>query len=172
MQPVQKVLLRFSSTGLPIFWVSFQIVKPTHVLSACYARYENIGAIKVDVAAYFASFARLQLQTIPYYIKLQLQYIRECHLRKHRSENAQTGGKKSRSTFELTAFISFGLTNVFGLPVEPGWHLPPEMVPLADKRFLHTRKGGESTKEKSTQRFMQHEVSLTTQSQGLEQTWR
>jgi hypothetical protein len=59
--------------------------------------------------------------------------------------------KNSRRTFVLTAFISFGLTIVFRLPVEPGWHLPPQMVPLAEKRFLGAGRGAESTKEKSRQ---------------------
>jgi hypothetical protein len=41
-----------------------------------------------------------------------------------------------RRTFVLTAFISFGLTDVFRLPVEPGLHLPLQMVPVAENRFL------------------------------------
>jgi len=74
-----------------------------------------------------------------------------CHLRKYAWENGQTGGKNSRRTFVLTAFISFGPTIVFRLPVQPGWHLPPQMVPLAEKRLLGAGRGAESTKEKSRQ---------------------
>jgi hypothetical protein len=43
---------------------------------------------------------------------------------------------KKRRTFGLTAFISFDLTTVFRLAVEPGWHVPPQMVPVVEKRFL------------------------------------
>jgi hypothetical protein len=58
------------------------------------------------------------------------------------------------------------------LPVEPGWHLPPQMVPLAEKRFLQAGKGAESTKEKSRQCFTRDEVSRTTQSHRLKQSSR
>jgi len=83
------------------------------------------------------------------------------HLRKYGWENGQTGGKNSRTTFVLTAFISFGLTNVFRLPVEPCWHLPPQMIPLAEDRFLQAGSGADSTKEKCRQCSTHDEVSLT-----------
>jgi len=77
--------------------------------------------------------------------------------------NGHRGRKNSRRTFVLTAFISFGLTNVFRLLVEPGWPLPPQMVPLAGKRFLRAGNGTESTKEKSRQCFPHDEVPVTKQ---------
>jgi hypothetical protein len=137
---------------------------PRLVLSACYARYRHTEGVcnlllkilcEVTPAKYIVIY------------EVKLQNMPGCHLRKHGWENGQTGGKNSRRTFVLNTFISFGLTNVFRLPVEPGWHLPPQMVPLAEKRFLHAGKRAESTKEKSRQCFTHDEVSLTTQSQRL-----
>jgi len=35
------------------------------------------------------------------------------------------------------------------IPVEPGWYLPPQKIPLAENRFLHAGNGAENTKEKN-----------------------
>ncbi len=39
------------------------------------------------------------------------------------------------------------------IPVQPGWYLPPQKIPLAENRFLQAGNGAENTKEKSRQRF-------------------
>jgi hypothetical protein len=39
------------------------------------------------------------------------------------------------------------------IPVQPGWYLPPQKIPLVENRFLQVGKGAESTKEKSRQCF-------------------
>jgi hypothetical protein len=39
------------------------------------------------------------------------------------------------------------------IPVQPGWYLPPQKIPLSGNRFLHAGKGAENTKEKSRQCF-------------------
>jgi hypothetical protein len=80
------------SSRLPICPVCFHLVMPMHVLSPCYARYEHARGIKRYVTYYLAFYVRLR-------------NIDEA--------NGQTGGKNSSSTFILTAFISFGLFNVF-----------------------------------------------------------
>jgi len=38
-------------------------------------------------------------------------------------------------------------------PVEPGWYLPPQKIPLAGNRFLQAGNGVENTKQKSRQCF-------------------
>jgi hypothetical protein len=40
------------------------------------------------------------------------------------------------------------------IPLQPGWYLPPQKIPLAENRFLQAFKGAENTKEKSKQCFM------------------
>jgi hypothetical protein len=37
------------------------------------------------------------------------------------------------------------------IPVQPGWYLPPQKIPLAENRFLQAGKGAENAKEKSRQ---------------------
>jgi hypothetical protein len=39
------------------------------------------------------------------------------------------------------------------IPVDPGWYLPPQNIPLAENRFLQAGKGAENAKEKSKQSF-------------------
>jgi hypothetical protein len=34
------------------------------------------------------------------------------------------------------------------IPVQRGWYLPPQKIPLSENRFLQTSKGAENTKEK------------------------
>jgi hypothetical protein len=34
------------------------------------------------------------------------------------------------------------------IPVQPGWYIPPQKIPLAGNRFLQANKGAENTKEK------------------------
>jgi hypothetical protein len=33
------------------------------------------------------------------------------------------------------------------IPVQPGWYLPPQKIPLVENRFLQAGKGAENTKE-------------------------
>jgi hypothetical protein len=39
------------------------------------------------------------------------------------------------------------------IPVQPGWYLPPQKIPLSENRFLQAGKGAENAKEKSKQCF-------------------
>jgi len=39
------------------------------------------------------------------------------------------------------------------IPVQPGWKLPPQKIPLAENKFLQVGKGAENTYEKSRQCF-------------------
>jgi len=65
-----KVLLRFFPPVCPFARVYFHLVMPRHVLSPCYARYEHTGGIKGYVTYYLACYVRLQMQNMPYYIRL------------------------------------------------------------------------------------------------------
>jgi hypothetical protein len=38
-------------------------------------------------------------------------------------------------------------------PVQPGWYLSPQKIPLAENWFLQVGKGAENTKEKLRQCF-------------------
>jgi hypothetical protein len=67
-----KVLLWFFSFNLPICSIYFHLVMPRHVLNPCYARYEHIRGIKGYVTYYLAC-----------YVKLQVQKMLGCHLRKY-----------------------------------------------------------------------------------------
>jgi len=42
-------------------------------------------------------------------------------------------------------------TNGQTIPVQPGWYLPPQKIPLAENRFLQAGKGAENPKENSRQ---------------------
>jgi hypothetical protein len=46
------------------------------------------------------------------------------------------------------------------IPVQPGWCLPPQKVPLGENRFLQAGKGAENTKEKSRQCFTDEETLI------------
>jgi len=39
------------------------------------------------------------------------------------------------------------------IPIQPGWYLPPQKIPLAENRFLQAGMRAENTKEKSRQCF-------------------
>jgi hypothetical protein len=39
------------------------------------------------------------------------------------------------------------------IPIQPGWYLPLQKIPLAENRFVQAGKGAENTKEKSRQCF-------------------
>jgi hypothetical protein len=39
------------------------------------------------------------------------------------------------------------------IPIQLGWYLPPQKIPLAEKRFLQASKGAQNTKEKFRQCF-------------------
>jgi len=39
------------------------------------------------------------------------------------------------------------------IPVQPGWYLPPQKIPLAENRYLQASEVAENTKEKSRQCF-------------------
>jgi hypothetical protein len=34
------------------------------------------------------------------------------------------------------------------IPVQPGWYIPPQKIPLAENRFLQASNGAENTKDK------------------------
>jgi len=34
------------------------------------------------------------------------------------------------------------------IPIQPGWYIPPQKIPLAEKRFLQASKGAGNKKEK------------------------
>ncbi len=101
----KKVLLRliFSST-LPICPVYFHLVMPRHVQSPCYARYGHTRGIKGYVITYYlACYVRLQVQNMPYYMRLWVQYMPGCVTWENMDgANGQTGGKNRSSTFVLT----------------------------------------------------------------------
>jgi hypothetical protein len=44
------------------------------------------------------------------------------------------------------------------IPLQPGWYLPLQKIPLAENRFLQARKGAENTKEKSRECFTDMKV--------------
>jgi hypothetical protein len=44
------------------------------------------------------------------------------------------------------------------IPLQPGWYLPLQKIPLAENRFLQAGKGAENTKEKSRQCFTDMKV--------------
>jgi len=46
------------------------------------------------------------------------------------------------------------------IALQLGWYLPPQKIPLAEKRFLQAGKGAENTKEKSMQCFTSLKSSL------------
>lgn len=56
------------SSSLPIVYL--HLVMPRDVLSPCYARYEHTRGIKWYVTYYLACYVRLQVQNMPYYMRL------------------------------------------------------------------------------------------------------
>ncbi len=48
------------------------------------------------------------------------------------------------------------------IPVQPGWCLPPQKIPLGENRFLGAGKGAENTKEKSRQCFTTLKTNIKT----------
>jgi hypothetical protein len=69
------------------------------------------------ITYWLACYVRLQVQNMPYYMRLRVQNMLGCQLRKYGWAKGQTGGINRRRTFVLTAFISFGLFNNFpGFP--------------------------------------------------------
>jgi len=65
-----KVLLQFFPPVCPFARFIFTFVMPRHVLSPCYARYGHTRGIKGYVTYYLACYVRLQVQILPYYIRL------------------------------------------------------------------------------------------------------
>ncbi len=53
----------------------------------------------------------------------------------------------------LEIVIGWLVSSVQKIPLQPGWHLPSQKIPLAEIRFLQAGKGAENTKEKSRQCF-------------------
>ncbi len=78
-----KVLLRLFPPVCPFARVYFHLVMPRHVLSPCYARYEHTRGIKGYVTDYLACYVRLQVQNKPFYMRLPVQNMLGCHLRKY-----------------------------------------------------------------------------------------
>jgi hypothetical protein len=48
---------------------------------------------------------------------------------------------------------SCGFLCAIPFPVQPGWYLSPQKIPVAENWFLQAGKGAENTKEKSRQCF-------------------
>ncbi len=71
------------SSSLPSCPVYFHLVMPRHVLSSCYARHEHTRGIKEYVTYYLACYVRLEVQNMPYYMRLPVQDMPGCHLRKY-----------------------------------------------------------------------------------------
>jgi hypothetical protein len=71
------------SSSLPICPVYFHLVVPRHVLRPCSARYEHIRGLKGYVTCYLACYVRLQVQNMRYYMRLRVQNMPRCHLRKY-----------------------------------------------------------------------------------------
>jgi hypothetical protein len=61
------------SSSLPSCPVYFHLVMPRHVLSSCYANHEHNRGIKEYVTYYLACYVRLQVQNVPYYMRLPVQ---------------------------------------------------------------------------------------------------
>jgi hypothetical protein len=59
--------------------------------------------------------------------------------------------KQSWDFFTFLEIVTVWLVPSAGqkIPVEPGWYLPRQKIPLAENRFLHAGNGAENTKEKS-----------------------
>jgi hypothetical protein len=53
------------------------------------------------------------------------------------------------SLFRNTELAGWYLPLVRKIPVQPGWYLPPQKIPIAENRFFKAGKGTENTKEKS-----------------------
>ncbi len=70
------------SSSLPMRPIYFYLVMPRHVLSPCYAQYVHTRGIKGYLTYYLACHVRLQVQNMPYYMRLRVQNIPGCHLRK------------------------------------------------------------------------------------------
>jgi len=71
------------SCSLPIFPVYFHLVMLRHVLSPCSAHYEHTRGVKGYVAYYLTCYVKLQAQNMPYYMRLRVQNMLGCHLRKY-----------------------------------------------------------------------------------------
>ncbi len=87
------------SFSLPSCPLSFYLVMPRHVLSPCYARYVHTRGIKDNVTYYLACHVRLQVQDMPYYMRLRVQNMPECHLRKYGWGTWADWRKKSQQYF-------------------------------------------------------------------------
>jgi hypothetical protein len=73
------------SSSLPICPVCFHLVMlPRYVLSPCYTRYGHTRRIKGYVTYYLAFYVRLQVEILPYYMRLPVQNMPGCYLRKYR----------------------------------------------------------------------------------------
>ncbi len=63
--------------------VYFHLVMLRHVLSPCSARYEHTRDLKRYVTYYVACYVPLQVQNMPNYMRLLVQNMPGCHLRKY-----------------------------------------------------------------------------------------
>jgi hypothetical protein len=68
-----KTTAAMFSSSLPSCPVYFHLVVPRHVLSSCYANHEHNRGIKEYVTYYLACYVRLQVQNMPYYMRLPVQ---------------------------------------------------------------------------------------------------
>jgi len=89
-------------------WVSFK----THHLWQLDIQKENIKQAKGTECSQYRSTAAIFSSSLIIYI--HVMHVMNMH---NRDIYNQTGGKNSSSTSVLTAFISFGLFNIFPLDV-------------------------------------------------------
>jgi hypothetical protein len=56
---------------------------------------------------------------------------------------------KNHSFFHVLEIVTSWLLPSAGqkIPVQPGWCLPPQKIPLVENRFLQAGKGAKNTKE-------------------------
>jgi len=78
-----KNIVVIFSYSLPICLVYFHLVMVQHVLNPSYALYEHTRGTKGYVTYYLACYVRLQVQNMPYYVRLRMQNMFRCHLKKY-----------------------------------------------------------------------------------------
>ncbi len=93
-----KSTATISSSNLPICLICFHLVMPRHVLSPCYAQYGHTRGMKGYVT-YYLAYVRLQVQILPYYMRLRVQNMPGCQLKKYRWGKWADQTKKSQLHF-------------------------------------------------------------------------
>ncbi len=90
----------------------FHLVMPRHVYAPCYAQFQHARNIEGYVTYNLVCYVRLRVQNMPGWVSLE---------KKMHGENGQTEGKFCSNIFVLTAFISFGLFNIFRQNMPQAW---------------------------------------------------